>query len=165
MQQNIPNLIYGIMGLLSLFPLGGVAGLSMEQLVAGIGIQKSIRRRTASQHSGYEWLAIKLPTIELVPGASSSTRVIGLFSVLDEMRQLGMELKIHSENGLLTKSEESQQNILGTTCFPGQSRLQAWNLISLTLAPCQACAPLYNICSMPITGGKQNPTDIPVGLL
>ncbi len=36
---------------------------------------------------------------------------------------------------------------------------------SAVIRPLPGLRPLYNICSMYITGGKQNPTDIPRGLL
>lgn len=85
----------------------------------GIGIRQSIERNAELEHFGYDWSAIELATKELVSGTSSSTRGIGLFSVFEEMHRPGRELVIHSGNGLLVKSEDSQVRIVKANLFPG----------------------------------------------
>ena len=85
----------------------------------GIGIRQSIERNPGLRHFGYDWSAIELATKELVSGTGSSTRGIGLFSVFDEMHRPGRELVIHSGNGLLIKSEDSQVRIVKANLFPG----------------------------------------------
>lgn len=85
----------------------------------GIGIQSSIKRNTNLDHGAYEWSAIELATKELVSGTMSSTRGIGLYSVFEEMRSPGRELLIHSGQGMITMSEDSQIRMIRANLFPG----------------------------------------------
>jgi hypothetical protein len=85
----------------------------------GIGIRKSLERNLALEHIGYEWSAIELAVKELISGTSSKTRGIGLFSVFSEMRVPGRELVIHSGEGILTMSKDSQIRMIRANLFPG----------------------------------------------
>ena len=85
----------------------------------GIGIRQSIERNPAVAHFGYDWAAIDIAVKELVSGTSSRTRGIGLFSVFSEMRVPGRELVIHSGNGILTLTSDSQIRMVRANPFPG----------------------------------------------
>ena len=86
----------------------------------GIGIRQSLERNPAHRNNyGYEWVAIRRATGELVSGTLNSYRGIGLFSTFDESLRSGRELIIHSGTGIITLSENSQARIIRANPFPG----------------------------------------------
>ena len=86
----------------------------------GIGIRRSLERNPDLRHRvPYDWVAIEEALKERVSGTADSTRGIGLYGVVEDMRQPGRQLMIHSGIGLLRIDENMTRAARRTTLFPG----------------------------------------------
>lgn len=110
----------GAYGFVQASAVGEDRQISFSIADGGVGIRRTLEPYIErNRYHGYEWEAIALSVRELVSGTSSNTRGIGLFSVLEEATIPGRELVIHSGNGILTVSKDSQIEIVRASLFPG----------------------------------------------
>ena len=86
----------------------------------GIGIRRSLERNPDMLgRVPYDWVAIEEALKERVSGTADSARGIGLYGVVQDMRQPGRQLMIHSGIGLLRISEDMMSEARRTKLFPG----------------------------------------------
>lgn len=86
----------------------------------GIGIRKSLERNPKlSAKVPYDWSAIELAVRERISGTGDPHRGIGLYGVMEDMKQPGSQLIIHSGLGVLQISEELETEARRTVLFPG----------------------------------------------
>ena len=86
----------------------------------GIGIRRSLERDPALRDRvPYDWGAIEVALQERVTGTGENTRGIGLYGVVQDMRQPGRQLIVHSGIGMLRISEDMTSEASRTRLFPG----------------------------------------------
>ena len=76
-------------------------------------------RGNLSSKISYDWDAIQLALGEGVSGTGLSTRGIGLFGVVEDMRQTDRQLVVHSGQGILNLTGSAAPIAERAISFPG----------------------------------------------
>ena len=110
----------GAFGLVEFVSSGEDRHFTISVADGGVGIPESLERNPRHRENyGFEWVAIRRATGELVSGTLNTNRGIGLFSTYDESQRPGRELIIHSGRGIIDLSGNSQARMVQSCLFPG----------------------------------------------
>ena len=110
----------GAFGLVQFVSSGEDRHFTISVADGGVGIRESLERNPRHRENyGFEWVAIRRATGELVSGTLNTNRGIGLFSTYDESQRPGRELIIHSGRGIIDLSDNSQARMVQSGLFPG----------------------------------------------